>query len=105
VLNLLSNALDFSPTGEPVIVRTERLNGHARISVTDRGPGIPAEFRARIFEKFGQIDARKKGRKVSTGLGLAFCKFAVEAHGGVIGVDSQPGAGSTFWLELPCESS
>ncbi len=103
VLNLLGNALDFSPTGEPVIVRTDRLNGHARVSVTDRGPGIPAEFRVKIFEKFGQIDGRRKGRKVSTGLGLAFCKLAVEAHGGVIGVKSQPGAGSIFWLELPCD--
>ncbi len=104
VANLLSNALDYSPPDAPVILRTERLDGQARFSITDGGLGIPEEYRSKIFEKFGQIEGRKKGRKVSTGLGLAFCKLAIEAHGGTIGVDSEPGRGSTFWFELPCES-
>jgi signal transduction histidine kinase len=105
VVNLLSNALDFSPRREPVVVLSERRNGCVRCSIIDRGPGIPEEYKDRIFEKFGQVEGRKKGRKLSTGLGLAFCKLAVEAHGGTIGVESEVGHGSTFWFELPCVST
>src|SRR5690606_26180915 len=66
--------------------------------VRDQGPGIPPQFHARIFEKFGQV----RGRKVrGTGLGLTFCKLAVEAHGGTIWLESAEGAGSTFALALP----
>jgi two-component system, sensor histidine kinase and response regulator len=72
-----------------------------RTTVTDTGPGIPPEYRERIFEKFGQVEGRQEGKKYSTGLGLTFCKLAVEAHGGQIGVDSEIGHGSTFWFTLP----
>jgi signal transduction histidine kinase len=67
--------------------------------VTDHGPGIPVEFREKIFEKFAQVDGEK--RKYGTGLGLTFCKLAVEAHGGAIGVESDPEAGNSFWFTLP----
>jgi signal transduction histidine kinase len=71
------------------------------ISVSDEGEGIPPEDRERIFEKFGQVESRSAGRKMSTGLGLTFCKLAVEAHGGRIWVDSEIGKGSTFHFTIP----
>jgi signal transduction histidine kinase len=101
LVNLISNAHDYSPSGEPVTVSVGTRNGSGRVSITDRGPGIPDDQRARIFEKFAQVENRKKAGKASPGLGLAFCKLAVEAHEGTIGVDSADRQGSTFWFELP----
>ena len=72
-----------------------------RISISDNGPGIPPEYYEKIFEKFGQVESREHAQKYSTGLGLTFCKLAVEAHGGHIGVESEVGKGSTFWFKLP----
>ncbi|HEY0076162.1 MAG TPA: ATP-binding protein, partial [Abditibacteriaceae bacterium] len=63
--------------------------------------GIPAEAFERIFEKFGQVEKRQAGERASTGLGLTFCKLAVEAHGGRIWVESEPGIGSEFLFVLP----
>ncbi len=97
--NLLGNALKFTPErGE---VHVSLLNGgpDVRVSVRDTGPGIAPEYHTKIFEKFGQVQDRKA--KLGTGLGLAFCKLAVEAHGGRIGVESEIGKGSTFWFTLP----
>ena len=74
-----------------------------RVSVSDTGPGIPSEFHEKIFEKFGQVEAALHGAKHSSGLGLTFCKFAVEAHGGTIGVESAVGQGSTFWFVVPLQ--
>jgi signal transduction histidine kinase len=71
------------------------------VAVSDTGPGIPREYRERVFEKFGQVEAASGGQKFSTGLGLTFCRLAVEAHHGRIGVDSEIGRGSTFWFVLP----
>ena len=102
VANLVSNAIQFTPPeGE---VRIAVSSGGHSVTVTDTGPGIPPQYHARIFEKFGQVEMREGGRKYSTGLGLAFCKLAVEAHGGEIGVDSEVGRGSTFWIVLPHSS-
>ena len=101
VQNLLENALKFSPARGEVRISSEPWRGGARISVTDAGPGIPPEHRERIFEKFGQVELRHTGTCLSTGLGLAFCKLAVEAHKGLIGVEPAPGTGSTLWFFLP----
>ncbi len=98
--NLLSNAASFSNDEDRVLVEFSSGNGEITIGVIDNGPGVSAEMRNRIFEKF-QRGARGQSRRRSVGLGLAFCKLAVEAHGGNIGVESQPGTGSRFWFTLP----
>jgi signal transduction histidine kinase len=71
------------------------------VLISDNGPGIPKEYHVKVFEKFGQVEARKQKRFYSTGLGLTLCKLAVEAHGGKIGLESEVGKGSTFWFTLP----
>ena len=73
------------------------------MAITDTGSGIAPEYHQKIFEKFAQVDMRNK--RIGTGLGLAFCKLAVETHGGQMGVESQLGHGSTFWFTLPLPSS
>ena len=101
--NLLSNAAKFSPEGGTVEV-TMQLNGRtARICVHDRGPGIPAEFRSRIFSRFAQADMTATRQKGGTGLGLAICKRLVELMEGDLGFDDREGGGSTFWFELPAQ--
>jgi two-component system sensor histidine kinase/response regulator len=99
--NLLGNALKFTPGSGAITVTVSRSNARPRIVVTDTGPGIPAEFLGKVFDKFSQAGAGRATKRYSTGLGLAFCKLAVEAHGGAIGVTSEVGAGSHFWFELP----
>jgi PAS domain S-box-containing protein len=98
VSNLLTNALKFTPARGSIAVRVAPNNGAIEVSVSDTGPGIPAEEHVRIFEKFGQVG---NGTRHSTGLGLTFCKLAVEAQSGTIGVQSAPGEGSRFWFTLP----
>jgi two-component system, sensor histidine kinase and response regulator len=99
--NLVGNALKFAPEDGRVRVRLEPGPDLVTVRVSDDGPGIPPEYHEKIFEKFGQVEARSHQQKHSTGLGLTFCKLAVEAHGGRIGVESRPGEGSTFWFTLP----
>ena len=100
LVNLLSNAIKFSPEGGNVTVTCEETSEGAEFRVADKGRGIPASHRELIFQRFQQVessDARKKG---GTGLGLAICKAIVEQHGGTIGVESEPGRGSTFWFRV-----
>jgi signal transduction histidine kinase len=103
LVNLLGNAIKFTPAGGTVTVVSRRLENEEAIffSVQDTGEGIPREAFGRIFEKFGQVESRKAGRKMSTGLGLTFCKMAVEAHGGRIWVESELGRGSQFNFTVP----
>jgi signal transduction histidine kinase len=100
--NLIANALKFAPkTGGRVELHIESTGEETRFEVVDNGPGVPPEYQDRIFEKFGQVEGGGRSRMFSTGLGLTFCKMAVEAHGGRIGVVSKGGKGSTFWFTLP----
>lgn len=99
--NLLGNAIKFSPASGAIRIEIVSTGATVRVAVTDQGPGIPPKYHAKIFEKFGQVESRQEGQKHSTGLGLTFCKLAVEAHGGEIGVISEAGKGSSFWFVLP----
>ena len=101
LVNLVGNALKFTPTGGTVTVITRHEGSDLRFTVRDTGEGIPKEAFGRIFEKFGQVENRKEGRKNSTGLGLTFCRMAVEAHGGRIWVESELGVGSDFSFTIP----
>ena len=108
IINLLGNALKFTPKNGTVTLsaHTGEDNGNAAVffSVRDTGEGIPESAFGRIFEKFGQVQDRKEGRKNSTGLGLTFCKMVVEAHGGRIWVESELGVGSVFSFTVPISS-
>lgn len=102
IQNILGNSLKFTSENDGrVFIEAVAGKGKVRISVSDNGPGIPEEFHERIFDKFAQLTSAKTVRGHSAGLGLAFCKMAVEAHGGRIGLESEPGRGSVFWFELP----
>jgi two-component system sensor histidine kinase/response regulator len=101
VANLVGNAYKFTRRNGEVRIGLIHRNGRARFSVTDQGPGIAAEYRERIFEKFGQVPTSGSAGARSSGLGLTFCKLAVEAHCGEIGVETAETGGSRFWVELP----
>lgn len=101
--NLLSNAAKFSPTDEVVIISVERFNRTIRVSVKDKGPGIPGEFYNRIFQKFAQADSSDTRQKGGTGLGLSISRAIIEKLGGKIGFESEIGKGATFYFELPEE--
>ncbi len=97
--NLLGNALRYTPSRGEISVSVVRDGTEVRVVVADQGPGIPAEYHGRIFEKFVQVEGEQRGK--GSGLGLTFCKLAVETHGGRIGVESEVGKGSQFWFTLP----
>jgi len=102
--NFLSNAIKFSPPNERIDLSAERENGDGdfvRISVTDRGPGIAPDQHDVIFEKFRQVDASHTRTHSGTGLGLAISKELTTLLNGQIGVSSEVGKGSTFWVILP----
>ena len=100
--NLLSNAISFTPeTGGEILFGISRHDGMTRVTVRDNGQGIPAAYHEKIFEKFFQMNSALNGGRHSTGLGLTFCKLAVESHGGQIGVQSEEKRGSLFWFDLP----
>jgi signal transduction histidine kinase len=103
LVNLLGNAVKFTPVGGRITIPVRRSEGERSLQfqVTDSGEGIPAEAFDRIFDKFGQVEDRKAGRLMSTGLGLTFCKMAVQAHGGRIWIESELGKGSTFSFTIP----
>jgi signal transduction histidine kinase len=106
VANLVDNAAKFGGSaGANIRVLVEAGEDHARVEVSDDGPGIPPDQHQRIFDKFGRVEAQS-GRVVrGSGLGLTFCKMAVEAHGGRIGVSSDAGRGAKFWLTLPAQAA
>ncbi len=99
--NLVDNAFKFTPAGGHITVGAElQAQGTMAIWVSDTGPGIPIEYREKIFERFTQVPGQR-GRRRGSGLGLTFCRLAVEAHGGKIWVESNPDGGSLFIFTLP----
>jgi NtrC-family two-component system sensor histidine kinase KinB len=104
--NLLDNALKFSPLDGRVLVQAHPIGsdgippGFIRIDVIDQGPGVPDEYKTRLFERFAQISGQK-GRRPGMGLGLTFCRLVAEAHGGRIWIEDNPTGGSVFAFTLP----
>ena len=100
VVNLLSNAVKYSPSGGRVEIDVRAGERHVRVTVTDRGPGVPDAFKPRLFEKFAQAETGNM-RGSGTGLGLSIVKSLVELHGGRVGFTSDPRDGTTFHVEQP----
>jgi signal transduction histidine kinase len=101
--NLLDNALKYTPKGGVITVAVRPVNGQVEIRVTDTGPGIPPEYRERIFDRFTRVPG-SEGRRRGLGWGLAFCHSVIKAHGGRIWVESEVGQGSTFAFAIPVET-
>lgn len=99
--NLISNAVKFSPPGAPVEVGAAARGRTVRVTVRDRGPGIPEEFRSRIFQRFAQADASTTRAQGGTGLGLSISKSIVEKLRGTIGFEPATGSGTVFYFDLP----
>jgi signal transduction histidine kinase len=102
ITNLLSNAIKFSSADTEVKIGIERRNETVVILVRDHGPGIPAEFKSRIFDKFAQADGTDARAKNGTGLGLSIVRQIVERLRGQVGFRDAPGGGTIFYVVLPC---
>ncbi|NEX62326.1 ATP-binding protein [Noviherbaspirillum galbum] len=101
--NLLSNACKYSPRGERVLIRAALVAAEQiRVEIIDKGPGIPDEFRDRLFQKFSQADSSDSRAKEGTGLGLSIVKSIVERMRGSVGVEQPPEGGTIFFIEQPC---
>jgi CheY-like chemotaxis protein/anti-sigma regulatory factor (Ser/Thr protein kinase) len=104
LLNLLNNAVKFTDAGGVTLALSVTSQGEqdlVRIAVVDTGPGIAPDAAERLFQRFSQVDSSVSRTHGGTGLGLAICKGLVDLMGGKVGVESTPGQGSTFWLEIP----
>lgn len=99
--NLISNAAKFSPRQGTVVISVAAEEDQVWVRVADQGPGIPEEFRSRIFQKFAQADSSDTRQKGGTGLGLSISKAILEQLGGNIGYQTELGAGTTFYFTLP----
>jgi signal transduction histidine kinase len=103
--NLIGNAIKYSPDGGLITVGGELgQKNTARLYVRDEGIGIPPADQERVFDRLYRVDNRLARQTPGTGLGLYLVKAVVEAHGGQVWVNSTPGEGSTFWVELPASS-
>ena len=103
LINLMTNAIRYSPENGKVILETRQLEDEIEFLVWDFGPGIPREDIKRVFNKFVQLSINGSKNKNGLGLGLAISKEVVEAHGGTISVESEPGRGSKFFFRIPVE--
>jgi two-component system phosphate regulon sensor histidine kinase PhoR len=101
VVNLVDNAVKYSPAGSSVEVALAEATDEIVISVSDHGPGVPREHLPRLFERFYRVDRARSRDLGGTGLGLAIVKHIAQAHGGRVSVDSRVGQGSTFRIHLP----
>lgn len=98
-INLISNAVKFAPDNTPVTVSVATARQHVTVGIRDEGPGISAQDKERLFQRFSRLDGTSE--KPGTGLGLYLSRLIVERHDGRIWVDSEPGRGTTFYFELP----
>lgn len=103
IVNLLDNAIKYSPAGTPIHVTLSIADGHALVSIRDRGPGISEADQAHIFDRFYRVDRSRSRETDGVGLGLAIARWVVEAHGGQLTVESEKGRGSTFRIRLPLD--
>jgi two-component system sensor histidine kinase KdpD len=101
LVNLLDNALKYSPASTAIEVGAQVASGHLEVTVADRGVGIPTDDLARIFDKFYRV--QHPGSVSGTGLGLSICKGLIEAHGGFIGAENRPGGGTVITFGLPLD--
>ena len=99
LVNLLTNASKYGPGGEPIRLRCERRGKNAWVAVEDRGPGIPVDQQARLFDRFYRV--RASGEQRGVGLGLGIARAIIEAHGGEIGVESEAQRGTRIWFTVP----
>lgn len=104
LVNILSNAVKFSPEGGAIRITTEQKNKDVLVEIADQGPGIPDNYKAHIFERFKQVESEAQKHK-GTGLGLPIAKQVIEAHEGQIGVRDNEGGGTIFWFTIPMEVS
>ncbi|HEY9724623.1 MAG TPA: PAS domain-containing sensor histidine kinase [Oscillatoriaceae cyanobacterium] len=105
LINLLNNAIKFTPPGGHVAVSVAREDTRYVVRVCDNGPGIARADQSRLFQRFGQLDTSNTRQSKGTGLGLAIVKNLVMAHGGEVGVESDEGKGACFWFSLPVPAS
>jgi signal transduction histidine kinase len=101
VVNLLSNAIKYSPGGGTIRIAAHADGEQVTLLVSDKGIGIPEDEQQRVFERFYRVENEITRQVAGVGLGLAVCRGIVEAHGGSIWVESEPGRGSTFYVSLP----
>jgi signal transduction histidine kinase len=101
LLNLLDNAMKYSPVGSQTRIEARVTEQRVRLEVRDQGHGVPKDMRDQIFKKFVRLDEGEPNSRSSSGLGLAFCRLVAEAHGGRIWVEGNQPRGSSFMLELP----
>jgi len=104
IANVVDNAIKYGGEASAVDVRVRAAGGHATLAVTDSGPGIAAEHRDRVFDRFYRVDEGRSRDAGGTGLGLSIAKWAIEANGGRISVDAATGGGSVFTIVLPLAS-
>ncbi|MEG3618043.1 PAS domain-containing sensor histidine kinase [Magnetovibrio sp. PR-2] len=99
--NLLSNAAKFSPKGEEVVISITNTGTHGRVSVKDKGLGIPEAFQDHVFDRFSQEDGSDQRAQTGTGLGLSICKTIIDKHEGNIAFETLPDQGTTFYFDVP----
>lgn len=103
LVNLVNNAIEYTPAGSPLDLTARAEQGHVVLEVGDRGPGIPPGKEKQVFEKFFRFHST--GGRRGIGLGLAICRGIVEAHGGKIAAANRQGGGAVFQIELPVEGA
>ena len=101
LINLIDNAVKYSPTGGDIEVRVKAINNDVLIEVQDSGPGISAEHADKVFQRFYRVDKARTRAEGGTGLGLSIVEWAVSAHGGSVELSRAPGPGCTFTIRLP----